>query len=92
MAVDLDTLFEKEAFRNLEPEKVEVFRKFAGQLDGKSGSELMGLYMRFSKELSKGKPLTRVEKAAVIEAIGDSLPKADQVKFKNIVKMLDGFI
>jgi len=92
MAVDLDALFQKEAFQKLEPEKLAVFKKFAAQLDGKSGPEIMALYMRFSKELSKGRPLTRGEKTAVIEAIGESLPKADQPKFRNIVKMLDGIL
>ena len=92
MAIDLDALFKKEAFRNLEPEKVEIFRKFSTQLDGKSGPEIMTLYMKFSKELAGGRPLTRGEKTAVIEAIGESLPKADQSKFRNIVKMLDGFL
>ena len=92
MAVDLDSLFEKEAFKNLEPEKIKVFREFASHLDGKSGPEIMALYMRYSKELSRGRPLTRSEKSAVIEAIGESLPKTDQSKFRGIVKMLDGFI
>ena len=92
MAVELDTLFKKEAFRNLEPEKLDVFRKFASQLDGKSGPEIMALYMRYSKDLARGRPMTRSEKTAVIEAIGESLPKTDQVKFRNIVKMLEGFI
>ena len=92
MAVDLDILFKKEAFSSLEPEKLEIFREFASQLDGKSGPEIMMLYMRYSKELSRGRPLTRGEKAAVIEAIGESLPKADQGKFRNIVRMLEGFL
>jgi len=92
MAVDLDALFKKEAFRSLEPEKLEVFREFASQLDGKSGPEIVPMYIRFNKELSKGRPLTRGERTAIIEAIGESLPKADQSKFRNIVKMLDGFV
>ena len=92
MPADLDGLFEKEAFRNLEPEKLDIFREFAMQLDGKSGSEIMSLYMRYSKELSQGRPLTRSEKSAVIEAIGESLPKSDQVKFRNIIRMLNGFL
>ena len=92
MAVDLETLFEKEAFQTLEPEKMDAFRQFASQLDGKSGPEIMSLYMRYSKDLARGRPMSRGEKSAVIEAIGESLPKADQAKFRNIVKMLDGFI
>ena len=92
MPVDLDALFQKEAFRRLEPEKVNVFREFAAQLDGKSGPEILSLYMKFSKELSKGRPMTRDEKTAVIEAIGESLPRAEQPKFRNIVKMLSGFM
>ena len=92
MPADLDDLLEKEAFRNLEPEKLKVFREFAMQLDGKSGQEIMSLYMRYSKELSQGRPLTRSEKSAVIEAIGESLPKPDQVKFRNIIRMLNGFL
>jgi len=90
--VDLDALFQKEAFQSLEPDKLDVFKKFATQLDGKSGPEIMSLYMKFNKELSKGRPLSRGEKTAVIEAIGESLPKQDQPKFRNIVKMLDGFM
>ena len=92
MPVDLDVLFQKEAFQNLDPEKLDVFKRFAVQLDGKSGPEIMTLYVKFNKELSKGRPLTRGEKSAVIEAIGESLPKSDQPKFRNIVKMLDGFM
>ena len=92
MAVDLDNLFEQQAFSGLEPEKLDVFREFASQLDGKTGPEIMSLYMRYSKELSRGRPLTRAEKSGIIEAIGESLPKTDQAKFRNIVKMLDGFL
>ncbi|MDR2648379.1 MAG: hypothetical protein LBB94_01475 [Clostridiales bacterium] len=92
MAADLNELFKKEAFKNLEPDKLEVFRKFATQLDGKSGPEIMSLYMKFSKELSRGRPLTHGEKLAVIEAIGESLPQTDQAKFKNITKMLEVFL
>ena len=92
MPSDLDDLFKKEAFRNLEPEKLDIFREFAMQLEGKSGSEIMSLYMRYNKDLSRGKPLTRDEKLAIIEAIGESLPKSDQSKFKSIVKMLEGFL
>ncbi|MDR1560585.1 MAG: hypothetical protein LBS84_13015 [Clostridiales bacterium] len=92
MAVDLDELFNKEAFKSLEPEKIEIFRKFASQLDGKSGPEIMSIYVKFSKELSRGRPLTRGEKSAVIEAIGESMPRSDQARFRNIVKMLEGFM
>ena len=92
MPVNLDDMFKKEGFRNLEPEKLAVFRELAMQLDGKSGPEILSLYMRYNKELSRGRPLARNEKAAVIEAIGESLPKSDQSKFRNIVKMLEGFL
>ncbi|MDR3239847.1 MAG: hypothetical protein LBT44_07145 [Clostridiales bacterium] len=89
MAVDLEAMFQQEAFRRLAPEKLATFRKFATQIDGKSGPELMGVVMQFSKELSKGGAITKEERNAIIQAIGVCMAPADQPKFKNIIKMIN---
>ncbi|MDR1537337.1 MAG: hypothetical protein LBU32_04960 [Clostridiales bacterium] len=92
MAADIDSLFDQDAFSDLEPERLELFRSFAYQIEGKSGPEIISLFMRFHKELSKGRPLDPYEKQAIIEAIGDFLPDSEQAKFRTVVRMLDKFV
>ncbi|MDR1913865.1 MAG: hypothetical protein LBQ68_05215, partial [Clostridiales bacterium] len=74
MPVDIETLFNKDAFQKLEPEKREIFRRYAEQMEDTKAGNITTL-LKFSKELSKGKALKPEEKSAIIQAIGESLPR-----------------
>jgi len=89
MSIDLDELFNKEAFRNIDPERLAIFKKFAREIEGKNIVEVMGLYMKFSQSLPPGQPINDTEKAAIIQAVGESLPASDFGKFQMVVKMLE---
>ena len=91
MNINVDELFNKDAFQTIDPERVAIFKEFAREIDGKSTMEIMGIYMKFSKRLPADKPITDDEKAAIVQAIGESVPPEDQGKFQSMLKMLSKF-
>jgi hypothetical protein len=92
MGADIEELLSQSAFDGMEPERLELFRDFAYDIEGKSAPEIISIFMRFHKEFSKGRPITRTEKQAMVQAIGASIPPQDQGKFKTILKVVDNFI
>ena len=89
MAINIDELFGNEAFQTIEPETLEVYKDFAREIDGKSMMEIMGVYMKFSKKLSAGRPLTDEEKTAIVQAIGKAVPPSEHGKLTTMLKLLD---
>ncbi|MCL2462177.1 MAG: hypothetical protein FWF44_05875 [Defluviitaleaceae bacterium] len=89
MSIDIDALFNKEAFKSIDPERLAIFKQFAREIEGKNIMEVIGVYMKFSQSLPKGKPLTNEEKTAIIQSVGESLPASEQGKFQAVVKILE---
>ncbi|MDR1639540.1 MAG: hypothetical protein LBT59_07595 [Clostridiales bacterium] len=92
METDIDELLSSSAFDSLEPERLELIREFAWEIDGKSTGEIISLFMRFLKDLKKGRPITKLEKQAMITAIGASIPADEQGKFRHITGVVEKFI
>lgn len=89
MPVNLDSLFQKEAFRKIDPERKQLFREFASQLDGKNPTEIIGLYMQYSQRMPADNPLGKAEQDAIVEAIFESLPDSDRQKLSGVLKMME---
>ena len=92
MAINLDELFSKEAFDSIAPERVKIFKDFAREIEGKNMMEIMSIYTKFTKNLPGGQPLTDYEKAAIIQAVGETIPPADYGKFQAVLKIIEKFI
>jgi hypothetical protein len=84
MPFDMDSLFERDAFTSLGPEKLRLIKKFTRDIDGKAAMEIVKLYIELNRQIS----ITPAERAAVIEAIQESLPAGDRQKFNQILKMI----
>ena len=91
MAVDLDALFKKEAFSTIDTERLQLFKQFARDIDGKNTPDIVNMFMKLNKTVSKKKPLSPEEGKAITGAIRESLPDVDKQKFDNIIKLLRPF-
>ncbi|MCL2352109.1 MAG: hypothetical protein FWC55_06205 [Firmicutes bacterium] len=91
MAINLDELFGNEAFRTVDPDRLKIFRNFAREIEGKNMLEVLSIYAKFTKSLPPGKPVTEAEKAAIIRAVGESVPPADYGKFQAVLKLAEKF-
>lgn len=89
MPVNIDSLFQKDAFRTLDPERRQLFKEFALQLDGKNPTEIIGLYMQYSQRMPKDNPLTKAEQDAIVQAIFEGLPDGDRQKLSGVLKMME---
>jgi hypothetical protein len=88
MAFNMEALFRSDALASLGPERIQLFRQFARDIENKKGPEIAALYVRLNQSLSKIKPLTAAEKAAVIAAIRSGLDEADRAKFDGMVRFI----
>jgi hypothetical protein len=88
MTIDIEGLFRQEAFRNVEPARLDAMKKFAAQINGRSTAEIMPVLIQFSKELSKGRAFSKQESDAMLAAICDALPEAERNRLNGIIKML----
>ena len=88
MPIDTRKLFDSPAFTSLGAERLRLVKQFAVDIENKKGPEIAALYMRLNQSLTKIKPLSQAERAAVTEAIHASLPEADRSKFEQILKMV----
>lgn len=86
--MDFDEILKKDAFKNIEKERIDAFRKISKQLEGKSTAEAMKILMDFCKTMPKGKNITREEKMLMINAVTESLPPAEKIKFEMALKMM----
>lgn len=89
MTVNIDSLFQKEAFRRVDPERRQLFQEFASQLEGKNPTEIVSLYMQYSQRLPKDKPLSKAEQDAIVETVFESLPDTERQKLSAVLKMME---
>lgn len=89
MALDFETIVSDDAFRNIEPERIETFRQLMKKLEGKSLNQSMEIIMSFSKTVKEGRPITNEEQKAMLAVIMNSLPENDKQKLESILRMMD---
>ena len=86
--MNFDEMLSKPVFNNLEPEKKEAFKQLLVKLDGKSSIESVGIIMEFSKNMPKGKPLSKEEQSVMISAALETMDERERKKFLPILKMM----
>lgn len=92
MAIDYDELFKKEAFKNIEPERLETFRQLAEKISGKNMNEILDILLDFGRNMPGGRNLSNDEKKAIIETITESLSDEEKKKFKTMLGMIEKFM
>lgn len=92
MAIDYDELFKKEAFKNIEPERLEAFRQLAEKISGKNMNEILDILLDFGRNMPGGRNLSNDEKKAIIETITESLSDEEKKKFKTMLGMIEKFM
>lgn len=87
---NLDELFQKEAFKNMDPQKIEMAKNMAQQMQGKSEMEALQLMMQMAQQMNpSGKRMSQTERAGMIEAMRSILPEQQQQKFDALIKMME---
>jgi len=90
-AIDYDSLFKKDAFKSIEPERIEIFKEFIKKAEGKNINQIMDLILEFGQKLPPGHNLTDYEKNAMMNAIFEALPENEKKQFRTIMKMAETF-
>lgn len=81
-------IFDQDVFKNIEPERIEMFKQFVNKVQGKNMNEVMMEFMSFYKKMPKGREFSREEKDALISAIYSNLSSSDRVKFNSILSLM----
>ena len=86
--MNIDTLFNHRAFKSLEPGQLQLIKQFATEAKGKGAMEVAKLYTQLNQRLSQIKPISPVERSAIIEAIREFIPQGDRHKLNTFLKMV----
>jgi len=86
--MDIDRLFNHQAFSQLEPRQMQLIRQFAKDITGKGATEVARLYMQLNQKVNQIKPLSSDQRNAIIDAIRGFLPEKDRSKLNAFIKML----
>jgi len=89
MPIDFDEVIKNEAFKSLEPEKLEAIRDIAFKIQGKSIPEAFALLNSYQSVLNSGKPIPQKEKELMIAAILSALDEEPREKFTSALKMVN---
>lgn len=87
--VDFDRVLEDDAFKNIEPKRIEAIKNLAKESEGKSMQEVMMLIMKYNKALNTGRNLNKDEVDAMLNALFKGIDENDRDKFRNIIKLIE---
>ena len=86
--MDLESLFRHPAFNGLLPGQMQLFRQFASDIQGKTGTEIAKLYMQLNQKISQIAPLSQAQRSAIIQAVQGFLPEGDRAKLTGFLRMM----
>lgn len=89
--INFNEIFNQDAFKSIEKERLDYFKKFAEKIQGKNINEVFLDIIDFFNTVPKGKELSDIERQAMIECIVKSLSKDEQKKFINILEMIESY-
>lgn len=87
--MDFNKIIEDDAFKNIEPERLEAIISLAKETEGKSMQEVMMIMMKYSKILNAGRKLSKSETDAMLNALFKNINEDERDKFKNIIKLVE---
>jgi len=86
--MDYDAIKKNPAFKDLEPERVEMLIELAKRLEGKGAVEALGILSEFSRKFPAGREFTKEERAVMIGAFLESMPRDERVKYESLLKII----
>lgn len=86
--MDIEALFRKPAFTQLEPEQIQLLKQFARDMQGKNTADIARLYMQVNQKINQVKPITQAQRSAIIDTIRNALPEQDRQKVNGFIKMI----
>lgn len=86
--MELDKLFKKDAFKNIDKGFMSSLEKLSKDIKGKDFNETLDLIIKFSENMPKNKNISEEEKEAMINAILESLSADERNRFKTVLEML----
>lgn len=89
--MELDKLFEKDAFKNMDKSFLSSLKKLSEDIKGKDFDESLAAIIKFGNNMPKGKKFSESEKTAVINALLESLSGEEMTRFKTVLNMFDSF-
>ena len=81
-------IFDNEAFKNIEPRKLEIIKRVVEEASGKTSEQALNIFLDNMQALSQGKPLTPNERNAVILAITSNMTDSEKRKFNQIMNVI----
>ena len=86
--MDIERLFNHQAFSQLDSKQLQLIRQFANDIKGKGATEVARLYMQLNQKVNQIKPLSSDQRNAIVDAIRNFLPEGDRSKLNAFVKMI----
>ncbi len=86
--MNIDELFMKPAFQNIEPERLELFREYLTRLEGQNVMASLPILSEFSKKMSDGRPLSRAEQEAILTALIENMSPSEKRQAEMIFSVL----
>ena len=84
----MEGMFQKAAFQSLGKEKLALLEEMVAAGKGKTPMELMDLMVKYGNRLTGGRPLSPLEKDALIEAMRESAAPEERKRIDEVVNML----
>ena len=85
---NFDDVIKSEAFKNLEPAKLEAIKYIAAKIQGKSVSEAMVILNSYQEVLNSGKPISKEERELMVAAILSAMDSESREKFTSAMRMV----
>ncbi len=86
MAIDIDKILQKEAFKGVDSQRVSALKELMVRINGKSQAESVMLIMAFLNSSPHGKAITKAERKIMVEAIMEDLTPAERESFGRILQ------
>ena len=85
---NFENVIKGEAFKYLEPAKLEAIRDIAAKIQGKSMAEAMVILNSYQEILNSGKPISKDERELMVAAILSAMEPEAREKFTSAMKMV----
>ena len=87
--MSIDHILENDAFKNIEPERIDAVKNIVMEAKGKSVGEVMLIFAKYAKSLNNGHKISEEEKEAMTSAILEGLSEKEKEQFKGVLKVLE---
>ena len=90
--MNLSALFNHPAFAGIEAHRIEAVHLILDQARGKNTHESMWVIKKHLKPLTTGKPISKTQGQAMMQALHAHLPPDEQDEFKGVIKVIERFL